>query len=133
MATLLVLLPPCSHPTEWVETKGEHMSYFKGKGTPAPEFQSRFCTNFKNDIGVGQEIVIGESPITTLLHKMIGDYPAGMFPFRIDFRHFTTVSRNMHFTYWLCDVSIFSNEFWRRPAFMRQFRPCTTPCATSNN
>lgn len=34
---------------------------------------------------------------------MIGEDPKAKFLHHIDFRHTTTVSRDTHFTYWLCD------------------------------
>lgn len=31
-------LPLYDHPIKWLESKGENMSDFKGKGTPVPKF-----------------------------------------------------------------------------------------------
>lgn len=56
-------------------------------------------TNLKDDIRLGQESIIAESPVSTLLHDMIGDDPKAMFPYQVDLRHFTTVSRDTRFTY----------------------------------
>lgn len=78
------------------------MTDFNDKGHPEPEFQLGICKHLKDDNGLGQESIIAESPITTILHDMIGDYPKAMFPYRMDFRHFNTVRRNTRFTYWVC-------------------------------
>lgn len=61
------------------------------------------CTNLKDVNSIGHESVIGESPIVTLLHDMMGDDPESMFPYHVGFRNFTTVSGDARFTYWLYD------------------------------
>lgn len=70
------------------------MSDLRGKGTLAPKFQSKFCTSLKNDIRLGQESIIGESSIATLLYVMIGDYSAGMFLYPTYSRRFMTLGRD---------------------------------------
>lgn len=57
------------------------MSDFKGNGIPMPEFQQESYTSLENDISIGSERFKGESPIAALLHDMIGDESAGVFPF----------------------------------------------------
>lgn len=92
-------LSPWEHPAAWVETRGEEMVDFKGKGIPGSEFQKGYCTSLKYDIISGSESIRGQRPIATLLHDMIGDNPAGVFPSQVNFRQFTTVNRNTRFTY----------------------------------
>lgn len=45
---------------------------FKDKGNPELEFQLEIYAHLKHDIDLGQESIISESPISTLLHNMIG-------------------------------------------------------------
>lgn len=72
---------------------------FIGKGTPVPKFQLASCTNLKDDMSRGQDGFVSESPISTLLHDMIGDDPAGKCSSYLDFLHFATVSKDTRFTY----------------------------------
>lgn len=96
-------LPPYDHPVEWVKTKVEGLVDFRVKATLPPSFNWEFSQIWKMNIRLGQESIIAKSPVSTLLHDMIGDDPKAMFPYQVDFRHFTTVSRDTRFTYWLCN------------------------------
>lgn len=94
-------LPPCGHPVEWVETGGVDMADFRGKGTPVRKFHSGFCMTLKDSIKVGQERIIGESTIATLLNDMT-DGPAEMFPHHID-PPLNNCQLGYCFIYWLCN------------------------------
>lgn len=87
-------LPACDHPVEWVQTKTEDMVDFKGKGNPTPEYRLRTCHYLNDDIDLGQEGIMVESLIVTLLHDIIAEDPKVKFSHCIDFQHFTNVSRH---------------------------------------
>lgn len=50
--------------------------------------------------------------MATTLHDMIGDAGKAKFPYHIDVRYFTTISRDMRFTYSYVIVLTASREFW---------------------
>lgn len=79
------------------ETKGEDISDVRGK-VPYGEFQSGFCISLKDDIDVGRESIISKSLISTPLHDMVSDDPAGRFPY-----HMTSV------TLWLSSGTLVSH------------------------
>lgn len=45
----------------------------------------------------------GVSKVEKTLHNMIGDTARARFPYFIDVHHFTLVTRDMRFTFWLWD------------------------------
>lgn len=72
-------LGPSTHPPRWVEERVADFADFQGKGNPRPEFNQSECAHLKGNMDIGLEGVRFESPVTTLLHDMIGDAPSGRF------------------------------------------------------
>lgn len=112
-----------THPSKWVEERSADLADFQRKGILRPEFHLSKCVHLKDNMDIEPEDVRSETPINTLLHSMIGKTPSGRFIFGVDFRHYTSVSIDNRFTFWLCDCLHPFEALLKATGYMRLYGP----------